>query len=199
MNLRTRNKEYSKPFEGLSWMLTCREIYEECKKLFLQNSFHLDHSAIIKLRQNDFAKNLVTIEVEWEGKWADATIMTDIARYPNLQVLHIRFWGGAIHWNRHANRNRLFQNEQDIKWFSKLRGFDELTRLRGFTKVTFDFYGDIETAYKTEAPKAKKAFEEFLNRELTKPKPLSIAAVSFLYLFGCIKSLCTVLTCCRGL
>ena len=183
LSLRTRNKEFAKPCNGLSLMLTCRQIYKESKKFFWHNNFYLNHGAIIKLREKtDFAKKLEVIDIYWDGKWADAAILSNIGEYPSLRVLNISLWTGAINWDRHINRNVLYQGEQNIKLFSKLRGFDQLASMRGLARVTFETYGDIAPQRKEATEKAIKAFEEFLNRELTKPRPLPVLVSSiFLY------------------
>lgn len=201
MRLRTKNKQYAEPFKGLSFMLTCREIYEESHKVFLRNTFHLDHWAVIELRKNtDFANRLEDIDIDWEGKWADAAILHDIGAYANLRVLHVRFYIGVINWRRRY-WNRLFQSEEDLKWFSKLRGFDRLLSLRGLEKVTFEIYGNLdaqEEGVKEKAPVAQKAMENLLNRELTKPRPPPVT-VSFSLVCSCSDFLSKMLTCCRRL
>lgn len=178
-------------------MCTCSEIYKECNKIFLRNNFRLEHKAIVALRTNtDFAKKLQVIEIDWEGKWADSAILHDITAYPNLRVLNLRFWIGTIKWGRRATRNYQFQDNQDIKWFSKLRGFDFLVSLRGLEKVTFEIYGDMKSEKKEiqdKVPVAQKAMEDLLNRELTKPK-LPTLPVSFIPQFSCTNFLVNILT-----
>jgi hypothetical protein len=160
-------------------MQTCRLVYNDCKKFFCKNNFLLSHKAIIQLRDKpDFAKNLVKISIYWDGKFSDPAMINSIKEYPNLKVMNISMWGGAIGWIRHLNRNHLHQSDQSIKCFNKLRGFDELASMRGLERVTFDFYGTVDAREMSHPEKDRIVFEEFLNRELTKPKPLSIVVGS---------------------
>ena len=174
LRLRTKNLGSYKPFAALSFMLTCRQVYEQTKTIYLQNTFHLDHQSIIKLRGNDFVNNLVDIGFEWEGKWADAAIFRTMATYSNLRILRITFYMGAVFWATHRRRvhNRLFQNDEDLKWFSRIRGFDQLLALRGLVKVTLELVGGFDMDQTDKAPAARTAMENLLNKELTKPKPV---------------------------
>ena len=175
--------EFSKPCSASKLMQTCRLVYNECKKFFCKNNFTLSHKAIVQLRDKpDFAKNLVEISIYWDGKFSDPAMINSIKKYPNLKVLNISMWGGAIGWIRHLNRNHLHQSDQSIKWFTKLRGFDELVSMRGLEHVTFDFYGTVDAQEMPEPDKARKLFEEFLNQELAKPNLPSVAVSC------CIKS-----------
>ena len=152
--------------------------------LYLQNTFHLDHQAVVKLRgEHDFAKNLVDIGFDWHGQWADAAIFTDFAKYPNLRILRVKFWMSTLNWvnYRRRVRNFSFQHDEDLSWFSKVRGYDQVFRLRGLEKVTFELMGTIDNDKKAKAPVARKAMEDLLNRELTQPKYIPPAVSSLLF------------------
>ncbi len=65
------------------------------------------------------------------------------------------------------NKNKLYQDENTIKGFSKGHGFDSLVQIRGLEKVIVEkTFGASEME--------KKALEEFLMRTLTLPKEVGI-------------------------
>jgi hypothetical protein len=153
-------------------MLTCKQVLAESKQFFWKNVFHLSHSAIVKLRvRKEFAKQIEEIEISWDGKFPDPAILSSLSKYSKLRVLNLNMWYGCINWDRHRNQNILHQNDQSIRLFSKLRGFDELASLRGLETITLDIYGNIEPENKDKTEKAKATFVEFLNKELKKPRP----------------------------
>jgi hypothetical protein len=182
------NRYQINPFSGLNFLVTCREVYEAGMKIFRTNCFRLDHRSTIHLRyKTNFARNLVEIEIDWEGKWNDNAVLHDIEAYPNLRVLNIRFWVGAVNYpGRQYYGNKLFQEDEAFEWFNKLRGFDKLVSLRGLKRVTFTIYGqdtaNIDQQIRSKIPAVELAMNEFLNRELTQPKPPLLVS----FVFSCI-------------
>ncbi|KAF4624850.1 hypothetical protein G7Y89_g13321 [Cudoniella acicularis] len=154
---------------------TCRQIYDEASPIFYRNNFRFyevpkDPLAIISFEK--LGVNMREVTFEW---WAfvqkDKHALRMIGSFPKLEILHIVITRWCVGDLRRPRRQRLHQNDNSISKFSKTAGFDEIASIRGLKKVTVSFSTTNGPFRGSVSDAQLRTFEDFLNRELTQPKP----------------------------
>lgn len=162
--------------ESFALLRTCQRIYVEANDFIYHNTFNLtDHLKIAKESWVTLSQNIRFASFDWWG-WSlkDPQSFKSLGRLPNLKVLTLfitRFCveGAITNHKRQVNH----QNDSSIKKFSSTNGFDALSDIRGLESVKVK--NQSSNAYAIVAHVTEKeilAFQTFLTKELTQPKPI---------------------------
>ena len=142
---------------------------------FFKNNFFVQGNPgeFSKNMPPSLADNLRELTFEWSGRGKEASWIAQIGKLPNLKIFHVTV--GCllcrVHHRPPIKPNKSYQDDETIKKFSVAPGFDKLVLIRGLDWVTFssalgEYYGVRDADV--------KAFEEFLNKVLTLPKPIPV-------------------------
>ncbi|KAE8442390.1 hypothetical protein EG329_003406 [Mollisiaceae sp. DMI_Dod_QoI] len=160
-------------------MQTCKDIYQEARPFFYRNNFH-----ILDIRKHEpiepvlpaLMDNMREVTFSWLGiQVREIPILKFLATCKNLKTLNVILNSCCLQQgpgSLHYLPQKQYQNDDTIKKFRGCRSFDRLVSLRGLERINVcralrdpDIVDDAE----------RKAFEDFLNRILTQPKPISNA------------------------
>ncbi|KAG4432162.1 hypothetical protein IFR05_012354 [Cadophora sp. M221] len=163
---------------------TCRQIYEETSSVFWRNHFRLhDICGRIKLLLPKLTDNIQELSwAWWNFKIKDANTLRAIQEFKKLRVFNIKLTEYCVDspMRPRSSRQFLHQQEPTIAKFNKTSGFDILISMRGLERVTVSNSASGTCMIKpSDASDAEiRAFEVFVNRELTQPKePKTTASV----------------------
>ncbi|KAE8441336.1 hypothetical protein EG329_005485 [Mollisiaceae sp. DMI_Dod_QoI] len=162
---------------GIQLTATCRQIYEETRRVFWGNNFRVD-------RVYKEIKPLVPVLMEnlrdatftwWSSKIKDQRTLRMFKRCNKLKVLRIVLTCYAL--SQHAQfynpgKQYLYRDEPAADKFKDSDGFDELVTMRGLQLVVIynHHVENMQVKSGDITEKELKAFEAFLNKKLTRPK-----------------------------
>jgi hypothetical protein len=164
---------------GLSLMLSCRQIYEESKKLFWNNNFFVDHMDLRVVRKkgpdNHFFNNVKKLNYEWKDNGRDACAFRFINKFPKLEELELDFlWLNFEMRDKYGllNENRTCRDEESFGSFRAILGLDALLEIRGLKHVNIKIRGTIPVCEQQTLNYVQYNFVAHLMETLTLPKSL---------------------------
>ncbi|KAH7370326.1 hypothetical protein BKA65DRAFT_488199 [Rhexocercosporidium sp. MPI-PUGE-AT-0058] len=161
---------------GIQLRGTCKQIYEETSTIFWRNRFRISD---ICRRMKPLLPKLIDNVQElswawWNFKIKDANTLRAIQEFKKLRILNIELTEYCVDSPVRPNSSRQFlhQQEPSIAKFNKTSGFDLLIGMRGLERVTVTNSASDSCKIKPSAASDAeiRAFEVFVNRELTQPK-----------------------------
>lgn len=185
---------------ALSLMLTCRQLNDEIKTVFLKNnSFYIDHmdfSAIKKAHEtaqqeahekgqpkikdfvptHPFLSNVQKLTYSWKDNCRDPFAFNIIKKLPkleelNLEIQHYNFDLRKTYVNHNLNRNYSCPDDPSFGDFRKLYGVDALLEIRGLTKVNIKVL-KVPVAEKQKFENYVLSFSAYLTKELAQERRL---------------------------
>lgn len=157
-------------------MRVCRQFAGEVWPLFWKQTFRIENLRLLGFtkKYKEFGENVVKFEYHWSGTVSEKSNFIQLAKFASLKFLHISLNSNFPNPRavRHVNRNKLCQEDESLKMFSSVAGFDQLIMIRGLEKVVFSI-GDWGWWLHGFAARvaAVKVFEDFLMKTLTQPRP----------------------------
>ncbi|KAH7317698.1 hypothetical protein BKA65DRAFT_381132, partial [Rhexocercosporidium sp. MPI-PUGE-AT-0058] len=152
---------------ALALMRTCKEILEETRAIFYQNSFRIDSvDRIVPAHLVTIQENLREVSFTWYGfSRKDGNAIKFFRSCPNLKIfnLEVTRWGSTD--ANHYKFQRRYQDVVAIKKFSKCVGFDEIVSLKGLDMVRV-----VDDGNSGFTVAERKALRDFLTPILTAPK-----------------------------
>lgn len=164
-------------------MRVCRQFAGEVWPLFWKQTFRIDNLRLLPFieKYEEFRQNVVKFEYHWSGTVREKSNFIQLAKFPSLKFLYISLNPNFPNPRavKQVNRNKLCQEDESLKMFSHVAGFDQLIMIRGLEKVAFSIghWGWWSYGF-TARVAAVKVFEDFLMRTLTQP-PQPMVEVSY--------------------
>ena len=155
-------------------MRVSRQFAGEVWPILWQQTFRIEDVRLLRFTEKyeEFGQNVVKFEYHWSGTVGEKSNFIQLAKFPSLKFLYIYLNSNFPSAARHINRNKLCQDDESLKMFSRVAGFDQLIMIRGLEKVVFSIGNWGWWVYGFAARVAAvKVFEDFLMRTLTQPRP----------------------------
>lgn len=160
---------------ALGLLASCRSIHTECIKFLWKNTFNLNIQSIKTLRKKKdiLIQNIRHVKCNWTGTYSrDAFIFGLISSFTKVESLVIQLSYGVVTGHSWYTRKpqRLHQDDDRIRKFSRINGFDKLISLRDINKVTVVTQGMGYAASDVTVTQAElEIFKRFLVEKLTTP------------------------------
>jgi hypothetical protein len=156
---------------GLGILATCHVIYQECLPFFWKNTFVVnDLPKSFQFMKEYFMRNVRRVSFEWFGyRMKDPLTLQMLHECKKLESLHVVLTGHCGSGGLYDRPQYLFQDDANIRKFSRTNGFDSLISFRGLKQVTVSRTATTSTYYQTASKAEFDAFEMFLIRKLTEP------------------------------
>ncbi len=186
VRLRIASDGYGRILPGIQLRGTCRQVYEESSRIFWRNQFLIyDICKTTRLLVPSLTENLREVSWTWlDYKKKDPLTFRMFRNCKNLQIFRLGLTEYIASPATSRNKlQRLHQEEPAVSKFKRASGFDDLLSMRGLKTVRL-FKVNLRCDSFCEAE--MKAFESFLNQQLTQPKQAITSPVSLIFLLKSI-------------